>query len=70
MSISANGKVLVAATKDLSLRWAATKDHWQDAKSEEFERIYFDELLASVDKAAEVFDQLDRLVTKVRNDCE
>jgi hypothetical protein len=70
MSISANGKVIVAATKDLSLRWTATKECWQDAKSEEFERIYFDELLSSVDKAAEVFDQLDRLVAKVRSDCE
>ena len=70
MSISASGKALVAATKDLSLRWDATKECWQDAKSEEFERTYFAELLSSVDKATEVFDQLDRLVAKVRSDCE
>ena len=70
MTISANGKALLTATRELSLKWDETKHFWQDAKSLEFERKFLIELFASVDKAVEVFDQLDKLVTKVRADGE
>jgi hypothetical protein len=70
MSLSAQKSRLVAITKELSLKWDQTKDYWQDAKSLEFEKKYMEELLASVDKAVSVIEQLDRLVTKVRKDCE
>ncbi len=70
MSIAANGKSLVMATRELSQKWVVTRDCWRDAKSEEFERKYLAELTASVDKAAAVIDQLDKLVMKVRSDCE
>ena len=70
MNISANGKSIVMATKELSLKWDATRECWRDAKSEEFERKYLAELTAAVDKATAVFDQLDKLVMKVRSDCE
>ena len=70
MSISANGKVLVTATRELSLRWAETKDSWRDSKAQEFEQRYLVDLLATVDRTAIIFDDLDKLITKVRNDCE
>jgi hypothetical protein len=70
MNISGNGKMLVMATKDLSLRWAETKEAWKDARSQEFEQKFLTELMASVDRAAPVFDDLDKVMTKVRSDCE
>jgi len=47
-----------------------TKECWQDTKSQEFQSKYIDELVSGVDKAASVIDQLDKLVAKVRSDCE
>jgi hypothetical protein len=70
MNISANGKMLAMATKELSLRWAETRDAWKDAKSVEFEQKYLAELMASVDRAVPVFDDLDKLISRVRSDCE
>jgi hypothetical protein len=68
--MSGNGSKLTALTRQLSAQWQQTKDYWHDAKSHEFERKYIDELLAGVDKAVTVMDQVDKLVTKIRSDCE
>jgi hypothetical protein len=70
MSISSNGKLVMAATKELWLRWEETKASWQDAKSQEFERRYLLELQSAVDRALPVFADLDKLIEKVRSDCE
>ena len=70
MSISANGKILVMATKELSRKWDETKESWQDAKSREFEQKYLFDLLSSVERAVPVFDDLDKLISRIRSDCE
>jgi hypothetical protein len=70
MNISSNGKMLVMATKGLSVKWAETAEGWKDAKSHEFEQKFLTELMSSVDRAAPVFDDLDKLISKVRSDCE
>jgi hypothetical protein len=70
MSMSATKMRLTSLTKELLLKWDQTKDGWQDTKSQEFESKYIDELVAGVDKAASVIDQLDKIVGKVRSDCE
>ena len=49
MSLRASGNQLAALTKDLLLQWEETKAHWQDAKSEEFQRKYLEELQSNVD---------------------
>ena len=68
--MSGNGSKLMAITKELSTRWQQTKEYWRDAKSQEFERQYMDELMAGVDRAVTVMEQLDQLISKVRHDCE
>ena len=68
--MSGNGSRLAALTSQLSNQWQRTKEQWKDAKCEEFDRQYIQELLASVDKAVTVMEQLDKLVTKIRHDCE
>jgi hypothetical protein len=70
MSLSANGKVLATATTKLLRQWSDTGQHWRDAKSDEFERKYLVELQASVDRAGAVLDEIERIVKRVRDECE
>jgi hypothetical protein len=70
MSVSANGKRLAMLTLQLSNQWEQTKEYWRDARSQEFEQKYLEELRAGVDRAATVIEQLDKLVMKVKADCE
>lgn len=51
-------------------QWQHTREYWRDAKSTEFEHKYLDELFSSVDKAVGVIEQLDKLLNKIRRDCE
>jgi hypothetical protein len=68
--MSGNSAKLSALSKALAVKWDETKNHWRDDKSLEFERQYIEELLNNVDKALTVMEQLDKLLAKVRHDCE
>ena len=68
--MNANGTRLSATTKELWNQWQQTKEYWRDSKSDEFEHRYLEELVASVDKTVMVIEQLDKLITKIRKDCE
>jgi len=61
---------LVGASKELALKWEETKNYWRDAKSQEFERQYLQELFAGVNRAVSVIEKLDEILKKVRSDCE
>lgn len=68
--MNASGTRLGALTKELFVQWQQTKQYWNDARSQEFERKYLQELFASVDKSVTVIEQLDELVAKIKKDCE
>ena len=68
--MSGNGAKLMALTKQVSSEWQRTKESWKDQKVREFERQYLEELRSSVDKAVSVMEQVDKLVAKIRSDCE
>jgi uncharacterized protein YeaO (DUF488 family) len=68
--MKASGNRLSGITKELRAQWQDTKNYWKDAKCQEFERRYMEELLASVDRTVTVIEQLDKLITKIRKDCE
>lgn len=68
--MNANGSRLFAVTKELWVQWQRTREHWRDAKSLEFEHQYLQELMSSVDKTVTVIDQIDKLITKIKRDCE
>ena len=70
MNLSGNKSRLVAATKELMLRWDETRNYWRDSKSQEFDQFYLSELRLQVDKAVTVIEKLDELLKKVRSDCE
>lgn len=58
------------ATRDLMASWHETKASWQDAKSREFEEQYLADLMASVERTMPVFDKIEKLLGKAREDCE
>jgi predicted outer membrane protein len=60
----------MGVTKELSLRWEETRNYWRDAKSQEFDKKYMEELLARVDKAVTIIEKLDEVLKKVQSDCE
>ncbi len=70
MSMSVSKTRLAAITRELSNQWQLTRDSWQDTKSEDFERQYIELLTSNVEKAVTVMEELDKLMTKIRNDCE
>jgi hypothetical protein len=70
MNLSGSKNRLMAITKELSKRWEETKNHWRDAKCQEFEKRYMLELFVNVDKTVAGMEKLNELLTKVRNDCE
>ena len=57
-------------TKELRVHWQQTKEYWSDDKSREFEKKFLEELFASVDRSVVVIDQLDKLILKIKKDCE
>jgi hypothetical protein len=68
--VKASSNRLSGITKELRAQWQETRNYWKDAKSLEFEQKYMEELLASVDRTVTVMEQLDKLITKIRTDCE
>jgi thymidylate synthase len=70
MSLAANKTRLTSVTQELFNRWRETQQYWRDDKAKEFERLYIEELNASVNAASGVIDQLDKIIAKIKKDCE
>jgi hypothetical protein len=69
MNLSGHKSRLVGVTKELSLRWAETQNHWRDVKAQEFGQRYMQELLVQVDKTVTIIEKLDEVLKKVQSDC-
>lgn len=61
---------LMALTKELAAEWANTKHYWNDAKCREFEKRFLEELMAGVNHAVTNIESLERILNKIRDDCE
>lgn len=70
MNLQSDKAVLVKVSKDVATSWDQVKGSWRDAKSGEFERDYIEPLQANITVALAAIDKLDKLLTKVRKDCE
>ena len=70
MSLSAAKARLDALTRDLVARWKLTRESWSDARSLDFEQKYMDELVSGVNKATVQIQELEKLLLRIRNDCE
>jgi len=70
MSVRAAGNVLAAATKQLWRSWDIARHEWRDAKAEIFEQKYLVELQATVDRAGVVLNQIEKILSQAREECE
>jgi hypothetical protein len=70
MSVRAAGNVLGSATKQLWRAWEGARHEWRDAKADEFEHKYLVELQAAVDRAGVVLNQIEKILSQVREECE
>lgn len=70
MSLRSTRARLVALTQQLRRDWEDTQQVWHDERSEAFEQRHLTELFAAVDRAGTALEALDRLMQKVRSECE
>jgi hypothetical protein len=70
MNLTGNKGRMTGLTREIMLKWADTKNYWQDAKSREFESRHMVELMGNMDRAIIIVDKLEALLKKVRSDCE
>ena len=70
MSLNASKSRLAALTKDLAAQWRETRESWGDDRAREFEQRYMDELLSSVTNTLNNLESLERILNKIRSDCE
>jgi hypothetical protein len=70
MSLGANKARLRELTASLFHRWEGTQECWRDRRAAAFEETYLRDLKSDVDKAATALDGLEKLLLKMRNDCE
>ena len=70
MSVEGHRAAIVTLTRELSREWERAKESWMDAKRMEFEEHYIDPLRAQVRSSSTTLNKLDKLLKKVRTDCE
>ncbi|MEN9576336.1 MAG: hypothetical protein RL514_4191 [Verrucomicrobiota bacterium] len=70
MSLNPTRTRLATLTKQLSLRWKETREHWQDGRAADFEQRYLDELFNQVNVTGASIEALDHALAKIRRDCE
>lgn len=68
--MSASQNRLAGLTNDLRTEWEQTKHYWNDAKSREFEQRFLTELFSAVNQTINNIESLERVLAKIRNDCE
>jgi hypothetical protein len=70
MSTRVSSANLDEAMKKLSAEWQTVRNYWTDAKSQEFEHDYLQDLPNLVTQARGAVDEIDVLLRKVRSACE
>lgn len=70
MSAGAAKGALNEATRELMARWERARESWRDAKADEFGRTYLSGLGEETSRAVRVIDQLEKLISKIHDDCD
>ena len=70
MSLMVSKAQLATLAKELSRNWEYTRQHWQDRKSAEFEEKLLEPLQTQMVATFEALEKLDRILIKIRSDCE
>lgn len=70
MNIRGSAANLVQGVKELTMQWEQTQSYWRDAKSEQFAENYLNPLPDHIARARYAMEELEKLLSKVRSDCE
>ena len=70
MSLNNSRGRLIGISRELQKEWQDTQSVWMDRKSKEFDRDYMQPLMDAVDNASHVMEDLDKLLRKLKEDCE
>ena len=70
MSLSNSRNRLMGVSKELRKQWQDTQEVWNDRKCNEFQEQYMQPLFDAVDNAAVAMQDLEKILKKLRNDCE
>jgi hypothetical protein len=70
MNLSAAQSRVDMLTRELLRNWDEAKGSWRDAKAQEFEAQFMNELGLQAEKTGAVLEKLDELLNRVRIDCE
>ncbi|MFT5470798.1 MAG: hypothetical protein ACI8UO_005929 [Verrucomicrobiales bacterium] len=70
MRLNSSKSRLGSVSKELKRQWESTKIAWRDQKADEFEQRYLVALFDAAENALAAIDKLDKVITKVRNDCK
>ena len=70
MSIDASASRIAALTRDLEARWNQTREFWADHRSRDFEQKYLRELFSSVNVLTAAAQELDKIMARIKKDCD
>ncbi len=70
MSLNHHRGRLSGLSKELLKTWQETQEIWRDQKCREFDRTHMQPLFDAVDHAVSSMEDLDKILKKLRNDCE
>ena len=70
MSLHSSRSRLAGISKELSRQWQDTQQVWRDTKGKEFDSSYMQPLFDNVDNAVAAMEDLDKVLKKLRQDCE
>ncbi len=70
MSLHNSRGRLIGISREPQKEWNETKEVWRDRKGREFDRDYMQPLMDAVDNASHAIDDLDKILRKLREDCE
>ncbi len=70
MSVKSSRGSLMKAVRDLNTSWQQTHGYWTDTKAAEFQEKYISPLPDAVNSASSIIEDLDKILNKIRRDCE
>ncbi|MED5418153.1 MAG: hypothetical protein VYA27_05590 [Verrucomicrobiota bacterium] len=70
MSARASAVKLTKSTKAILQSWDQVKAHWRDSRQREFEQDFSETLPDDISAAIRVIEEIDKIVTRARRDCE
>lgn len=70
MSLNHSKGRLTGLSRDLLRIWQETQESWRDQKGREFDSAYMQPMFDAVDHAATAIEDLDKVLKKLKDDCE